>query len=916
MCSTAVWQERDAVGFAIQHVEFVDEFVDHNTCAGGCAGIQVGPGEDHGAAVHRLAREFLDRFVHDPRFVDSTARREKSVRVDDDLDEIIIGLDPDLDDGQAGLERDSGSNRIVNDKSVRAAEGLSTDKVLGPLDEPFAFGLVEPSIEWHLVEGLSPDGLGDTTLAWAAEQLLKHDDERDNRQMNTESPPDLLDLASRLVSAASEHSAAADDPIEAGIRHQARSTAAILAELGVDQAAQAAAWLIEPQDLFPIVLIRDRVDPSVARLVDRMRQVLRLSGDSGLIHRAGSQQEPLRRMLLAMADDIRVVLLFLAWRLQAMRDHAARRDDPPRAVSEETLRIVSPLANRLGLWQIKWELEDLSFRFLEPETYRSLARQLESKRAEREAFIEQSAAMLSRALNAAGVPASVSGRPKHLYSIHSKMLKKQRPLEGILDLRGLRVIVQTVDQCYQALDQVHQLWTVIESEFDDYIARPKANGYRSLHTVVTASDGLPLEVQIRTLAMHEAAEYGVASHWRYKERPKGGSLETTVSDLEAARTVEWVRALLAWQREVGEALGSGEARLHSEGRSPVYALTPQGRVIELPPGSTPIDFAYHVHSGLGHRCRGARVDGQLVPLNRVLDSGQTVEILSAKEGASAGPSRDWLNPALGYLASARARTKVRQWFNALDLERDQAAGRERIERILQREGRTALAFEDLARRLGQPDVLTMFVAVSRDEIGPRQIEEAVRASAGPGNAGSASPQSPGVPEEDLAPEALLGRSAHPAGGRSGVLIVGMDALLTQLARCCRPVPPDRIEGFVTRGRGVSVHRADCATFARLIALSPERRIETDWDGHAQSNAGGSARFAADIEILAHDRQGLLRDISDVFARDRINVTAAQTQSRRQQAMMRFTIEVSDARQLTATLAALGQVSGVVSTRRR
>jgi len=617
-----------------------------------------------------------------------------------------------------------------------------------------------------------------------------------------------------------------------------------------------------------------------------------------------------------MADDIRVVLLFLAWRLQCMRGHAARREDPPRVVSEETLKIVSPLANRLGLWQIKWELEDLSFRFLEPETYRALARQLEAKRAEREAFIDRSAATLSRTLSAAGVPASVSGRPKHLYSIHAKMQKKQRPLEGILDLRGLRVIVQTVDQCYQALDQVHQLWTVIESEFDDYIARPKPNGYRSLHTVVTASDGLPLEVQIRTLAMHEAAEYGVASHWRYKERPKGVSLEATVADLEAARTVEWVRALLAWQREVGEALGSGETRLHSEGRSPVYALTPQGRVIELPAGATPIDFAYHVHSGLGHRCRGARVNGQLVPLNRALESGQTVEILTAKEGAAAGPSRDWLNPTLGYLASTRARTKVRQWFNALDLERDQAAGRERIERILQREGRTTLAFEELARRIGQPDVSAMFVAVSREEIGPRQIEEAARAGAGAGHGSPASIQNPGLLTQDLAPEALLGRSGHSAEGRSGVLIVGMDSLLTQLARCCRPVPPDPIEGFVTRGRGVSVHRADCATFARLVALSPERRIETDWDGRPQSNPGASTRFAADIEILAHDRQGLLRDISDVFARDRINVTAAQTQSKRQQAMMRFTIEVSDARQLAATLAALRQVSGVASTRRR
>lgn len=694
----------------------------------------------------------------------------------------------------------------------------------------------------------------------------------------------------------------------------------LLADLGVDETAQAAAWLVAPADRLPVERIREEVDPAVAHLVDRMRLLLKLSGEGGLMSRPGSEQEPLRRMLLAMADDIRVVLLFLVWRLQTLRTFAMRRESPPRIVSEESLRILAPLANRLGLGQVKWEIEDLAFRFLEPDTYRGLARQLEAKRAEREAFVERATTHLARMLGSADIPAAVTGRPKHLYSIHRKMQQKGKPLDGILDLRGLRVIVQSVAQCYAALDIVHQLWPVIESEFDDYIARPKPNGYRSLHTVVTAWDGLPLEVQIRTQAMHEAAEYGLASHWRYKERSGGASGAGKHDDHDAARTVEWVRALLAWQKEVGQALGSGDARLHVEGQAPVHALTPLGRVIELPAGATPVDFAYHVHSTLGHRCRGARVNGQLVPLNRPLESGQTVEIISAKEGAAEGPSRDWLNPALGYVVSPRARTKVRQWFNALEIQRDQASGRERVERILQREGRTALAFEELARRLNQPDVSAMFVAVAREEIGPRQIEDAARADPiGGGAASSAHASASASAERPFSADTMLKARSTTGSVRSDVLIVGVDSLLSQLARCCRPVPPEPIAGFVTRGRGVSVHRADCETLARLAARTPERIMETQWDLRARGSSGAgthTVRFAAEIEVIARDRQGLLRDISEVFARDRINVTAAQTQSRLDEARMRFTIEVADTAQLAGALAALRQVQGVSSARRR
>lgn len=737
--------------------------------------------------------------------------------------------------------------------------------------------------------------------------------------MNALNPGDLLARVQAFAGLAARHAAAVgQSSLQTEAEHGVES-AAILAGLGVDETAQAAAWLVAPAQWFPIERIREEIDPVVAHLVERMRQLLNLSGEGGLMSRPGSQQEPLRRMLLAMADDIRVVLLFLAWRLQTLRHCATDRESPSRTVSEESLRILAPLANRLGLWQLKWEIEDLAFRFLEPDTYRSLARQLEAKRAEREAFVDAAAGRLARMLSDGEISATVSGRPKHLYSIHRKMQSKGKSLDGILDLRGLRVIVHTIEQCYEVLDVVHQLWPVIESEFDDYIARPKSNGYRSLHTVVTAPDGLPLEVQIRTQAMHEAAEFGLASHWRYKERGSSATGAEQRSDNDAARTVEWVRALLAWQKEVGQALGSGDAKLHAEGAAPVYALTPLGRVIELPAGATPIDFAYHVHSSLGHRCRGARVNGQLVPLNRPLESGQTVEILAAKEGAAAGPSRDWLNPAQAYVASPRARTKIRQWFHLLELQRDQASGRERIEKVLQREGRTTLAFEDLARRLGQSDVASMFVAVAREEIGPRQIEEAVRAEALAGSGSSQAGAPSASAEQAFNPDSMLRPRSAGSATQSGVLIVGVDSLLSQLARCCRPVPPDPVVGFVTRGRGVSVHRADCATLARLAADAPERIMETEWDPRAQMPAGAGARparFAADIEVLARDRQGLLRDISEVFARDRINVTGAQTLSRQDEAKMRFTIEVADAGQLTGALAALRQVQGVTSARRK
>jgi len=735
----------------------------------------------------------------------------------------------------------------------------------------------------------------------------------------------LIDRALALAADAVGDTAA---PNGEGYLAHARGTIAILHAIGADEATQLAAALVEPASLLPREAVDREFGPEVGRLVDAMRQVRRLRA----LRRpegadAGAQTETLRRMLLAMATDIRVVLLRLASRLQTLRYHAAEKRAPDESVSRETLEVLAPLANRIGLWQLKWELEDLSFRFLQPEAYKSLARALEEKRVEREAYIAATAQRLREALAAAGLKAEVSGRPKHIYSIWNKMRSKQRELEGISDLRGLRVIVDEVAQCYAALDVVHAMWQSIPEEYDDYIARPKPNGYQSLHTVVTAEDGRPLEVQIRTEAMHRFAEYGVASHWRYKERASGAAGSGARSDQAFEDRIAWMRQLLAWQREVGEALGGAavprgtaapgkastagaadqDARdIADEAR--IYVLTPQARVIELPAGATPVDFAYQVHTSLGHRCRGAKVDGHMVPLNTALQNGQTVEIVAAKDTGHEGPSLDWLNPQLGYVRSQRTRAKLRQWFNARELERDTAAGREKVEKVLQREGRTALAFDELARRLGQPDAGAMFVAVAREEIGPRQLEEAVRHDP------AQDPTRAAVDEPDLAAVIAARRQKAGAGG-DGVLVVGIDSLLTQLARCCRPVPPDPIVGFVTHGRGVSVHRDNCSTFARLAARSPERVIETEWGKPRPAADARARRYPVDIEVKAADRTGLLRDIVETVARDRVNVIGMQTATRRQEARMRFTVEVTDAGQLQATLAAVRAVPGVTSVRR-
>ena len=606
---------------------------------------------------------------------------------------------------------------------------------------------------------------------------------------------------------------------------------------------------------------------------------------------AASQTENVRKMLLAFSRDLRVVMLRLASRLQTLRFYAASKGDPGQALASEALHVFAPLANRLGIWQIKWEMEDLAFRFLEPVTYREVARMLDEKRAERESHIEQVRQELEIALMAQGTAASVQGRPKHIYSIVKKMRGKGLDFEQVFDIRALRVVVTDVAACYAVLAHVHAHFAPLTAEFDDYIAKPKPNGYQSLHTVVRDPEGRAFEIQIRTQAMHDHAEHGVAAHWAYKEAgAKGYAGVSAGSSYDAKIAV--LRQLLAWERDLsGAASGLFDDR--------IYVLTPDAAIVELPQGATAVDFAYTVHTDLGHRCRGARLDGAMVPLNTPLQNGQTVEITAAKEG---GPSRDWLNAELGYLVSHRAKTKVRAWFNAQAMEETVARGREAVEKLLQREGRTALKLDDLATGMGLDSAQALFEQVGKDELSLRTIETHLR------------PPEPEPTDPEMPPWLKRPRRSR-AKASTGVLVAGVGSLMTQLAKCCKPAPPDEIGGFVTRGKGVGVHRIDCPDFAHLQRKSPDRLIEVQWTGGGRGE-GDAAVYPVDVGVQAADRSGLLRDISDVFAREKMNVIGVQTQSVRGMAWMTFTIEVADARQVARAMSVVGDVSGVCDVRRK
>jgi len=693
----------------------------------------------------------------------------------------------------------------------------------------------------------------------------------------------------------------------------ADGVSAILQGVGASPSLRAAAYLVYASDYLaqPQDVLSRAFGPDAAALAAhtvKLVQVQRNARDT-LSHDAdapldAAQVERIRKMLLAFSRDLRVVLLRLASRLQTLRFYAESKLPCPRTLARESLQIFAPLANRLGIWQIKWELEDLSFRFLMPDTYRSIAKSLDEKRLERERHIEQVRQELADALRAAGIDAQVQGRPKHLYSIWKKMQGKGLPIDKVFDLRALRTVVADIDACYAALSCVHELWHPLPDEFSDYIARPKANGYQSLHTVVVDAQGRPIEIQIRTQAMHEHAESGVAAHWAYKEAgTKGyagvqaaGDFESRVA--EARKTV--LRQLLAWERDLADGAqtdGSAGGRGLFDDR--IYVFTPGGDIIDLPAGATAVDLAYTLHTNLGHRCRGARVDGAMVPLQTPLRSGQTVEIVSAKEG---GPSMDWLNPELGYLQSPRARAKVRAWFNALAQQATIARGREAVEKLLQREGKTAIKLDDLAAQLGFRNADNLFDVVGKDEFSLRAIEQVLR------------PAEPTPdPDEVIVQRMLRGEPSDRAGDGKGILVVGMDSLLTQLARCCKPAPPDAIGGYVTRGKGVAVHRSDCSNFRHMAQAHRERVIPVTWGRQATSE---SAHYAVDVCIDAHDRPGLLRDVFDVLAQGKAAVLSMHNQTTRDQIHIVLTLQTSDTGKLGGLLTRVSQISGILRVRRK
>lgn len=701
----------------------------------------------------------------------------------------------------------------------------------------------------------------------------------------------------------------------------ARGAASTLSLLNTDADARIACLLFELTILDPeaAATIEPRFGKEIADLVGGIRQMMRLHEQTfgyqevgqgkNAAQQAAQQLETLRKMLLAMASDMRAVLVRLASRVTTLRYFAECREENAvtRQYARETLDLYAPLANRLGVWQLKWELEDLAFRFLEPATYKRIAKMLEEKRLEREGFVEAAIGRLKSELKEAGIKADVSGRPKHIYSIWNKMRGKSLEFSELYDVRAFRVIVNDIKDCYTVLGLVHHIWTPIPAEFDDYISRPKSNGYQSLHTVVLAEDGRALEVQIRTHDMHRFAEYGVAAHWRYKEAGGSGFAAQKYDE-----KIAWLRQLLAWKTEVADAVVGQEDlqrewvdKLKSASLDDrIYVLTPQARVIELPSGATPIDFAYHLHTDLGHRCRGARIDGAMVPLNTPLKNGQTVEIIAARGGtAITGPSRDWLSP--GYAASPRTRAKVRAWFNAIDQQETLSQGRSLVEKTLQREGKTAINLEELAHKLDFQKVDDLFLAVGKDEFSLRTIEQVLHAD----DAQKHPPRNTSDIDAVLVPNKSRASSAA-LGAKTGVLVVGTEGLLTMLARCCKPAPPDPIIGFVTRGKGVSIHRANCKNLAQMRMKAHERVIQTTW-----GEPGKDTVYPVDIFILANDRQGLLRDITEVFSREKINVIGVSTQSSKGQARMSFTAEISSTSQLQKALLVIREVSGVLQAQR-
>lgn len=672
------------------------------------------------------------------------------------------------------------------------------------------------------------------------------------------------------------------------------AVASILADMKLDAEAIAAALMHDIIEDTPVTVeeLRDEFGTTIARLVDGVTKLKNLpipteKDNTGKRSSSVNRElEYIRKMLLTMGDDVRVVLIKLADRLHNMRTLGYMKPEKQKIIARETMDIFAPLANRLGIWKIKWELEDLCLRYLEPETYKAIAENIAERRVERETYMKALEDRLRTELAKNDLHGNISGRPKHIYSIHKKMDRKQVPFDQIFDVRALRVIVDTIPQCYQALGVVHNLWKPIPGEFDDYIARPKDNFYQSLHTAVYDDKGKIVEVQIRTWAMHEHAEYGIAAHWRYKE---GGKER----DEQFEKRLSQLRRLMEFGPDEREdAVTFIENMKNDVFQDQVYVYSPKGDIFDLPVGSTPIDFAYHIHTEIGHRCRGAKINGKQVGLNYQLQTRDIVEIVTINRG---GPSLDWLNEDLGYVKTHRARAKIKLYFRKLNRDRHIQLGREVLERELRRFGSSDLhTFETIALMFDYGDVDDLLANIGAGIITTTQIDNRIL-------------------DEDRKRQKLLEETVSPLKARprthpgkdkgTGVKIMGTGGLLTNLATCCKPMIGDPIVGYITRGRGVTVHREDCRNVQNIS--DAERLINVSWSGSTDEQ-----RYIIPVEIIAYDRDGLLRDVSTVIADEKINIADVRISTRQDIAIIRVGLEISNNRQLMRILDKVEQITSV------
>ena len=680
------------------------------------------------------------------------------------------------------------------------------------------------------------------------------------------------------------------------------SVAAILAEMSVQPELVITGLLHDAVEDTEITLedVSKEFNQEITSLIDGVTKLTHLPnllrGDQyrksqevpkeHLQHRKAREEEiaeTLRKTFLAMSDDFRVVLVKLADRLHNMRTLSHLDEDMQKRIAQETLDIFAPLANRLGIWQIKWELEDLAFRYVAPKEYKSIAEKLANRRADREKQIQEIIERLHKELKAEGVSAKISGRPKHIYSIYKKMVRKEKPFEMLMDLRGVRLIVEDVAACYKALGIVHMKWRPIPGEFDDYIAARKENNYQSLHTAVIFDDGKPLEVQIRTQEMHEQAEKGIAAHWLYKE----GEPHLNQS---YQQKISWVRSILDWQQEnddAGELVDNWKSDVFKDR---VYVLTPQGDIIDLPAGSTPIDFAYHVHTEIGHRCRGAKINGKLVSLDYVLETGNQVEILTAKRG---GPSRDWLNPNLGLVRTSRARSKIKQWFKRQDRESNLTQGKVILEKEFKRLGLKSVDLEEILPELNVRTVDDLYVAIGCGDIGSGRVINKLEE----------------IEKEELEPEIELDLVEAPPSivPSDAIKVMGLKGIATTMAKCCNPMPGDEIIGYITRGRGATIHRKDCPNILRVT--EKERLVEVSWGQPGKT-------FTVPIQIKAYDRQGLMGDISNVIADESVNLIDMNMKMNQHLATIKIVLGVQGISQLSRILTKLESLPNVFEAKRQ